>query len=115
MSAYESYRWNAALAGEVRAHARMSVRDITREQIPLVLATDEADRLAVLRELPTIPQVRFRARDGVVISETNERPTVVQANVSFSAAQPDGDTWRCTCCFFLPPGCYATMLMTQIL
>jgi tRNA pseudouridine13 synthase len=114
MSSYESYLWNERLAEAVRRWAVTGVEEVTREGIPIALMGSERERLAVLREVGTLPHARFRVRGGEICREMSERSTVVQAHVRFADARQDGEDWRCTCSFYLPPGCYATMLMLQL-
>ena len=114
MSSYESYLWNKKLAEAVRRWAVDGIEEVVREGIPVALVESERERLTVLREVGTLPLARYRARGGDICREVGERATVVQAHVRFADARQDGEDWRCTCSFYLPPGCYATMLMLQL-
>ncbi|HEX3239516.1 MAG TPA: tRNA pseudouridine(13) synthase TruD [Solirubrobacterales bacterium] len=114
LSAYESYLWNQRLSDEIGSRSP-GARVLTREGLSISMVASERDRLAVLADVPTLPRPKYRARDGAVVREVNERATVVQAHVTFGEAHRVDEDWDCACHFYLPPGCYATMLVLQLI
>ncbi|GGM48689.1 tRNA pseudouridine synthase D [Longimycelium tulufanense] len=116
-SAYSSYHWNRRVGELLVEAAPAEAVELTREDIPYVFPTSTDAAIALLTVQREVEYTKYRWRDGAIRRSTSSRPTVVQSQVNVENVQPDDlfpGSVKATLSFFLPSGCYATTMVSQL-
>ncbi|POB10197.1 tRNA pseudouridine(13) synthase TruD [Sulfobacillus sp. hq2] len=118
-NSFSSFRWNNDLQNIVMKTGNTSVRRFDQESITYVFCDDRSVLTDLLNGTPKLKYHRYAisGAHSIAVVESS-RPTVIQTIVEVNDVARDelnNGKWRCSLNFFLPSGCYATMLVKQLL
>ncbi|MFJ3176710.1 tRNA pseudouridine(13) synthase TruD [Streptomyces roseus] len=117
LNAASAHDFNLQLAGEVDRCSDSDSYSEVRDGLPFRFATAQTALQVALRATD-LPYEKYRAGTGGMRRTFSRRPTVLQAQVEAGPAGPDGlhpGFSQCAVAFFLSPGAYATMAVSQLL
>lgn len=112
-SSFASSEWNAKLASCVASAFPDSVVPVEYQNIPYAVLTSTVDVARFVAHTSALPMKRYYGNQS-----SSMRQTVVQAQVYFGEPSTDEahpGFLKQELTFFLPSGCYATMLLKQVL
>jgi tRNA pseudouridine13 synthase len=118
LAAHASMQWNQALSNLVRETCPHEHFTVDVEGISYLHVTSVNAAARILGKALTLPYIHYNFHAGHVQARESVRTTVVQSIVSVAAAEPDQAHSGRYCCnlrFFLPSGCYATVVVRQLL
>jgi tRNA pseudouridine13 synthase len=116
-NAYASFEWNQQLSAVAEATGDF-VRRVSAEQIEYAFLRDEQTLIELLRAVPRIRCRSFRAVGTTICESATWRPSVIQTQIRNGAIENDEfhpGQFACKLAFFLPAGCYATIVIEQML
>ena len=114
---YTSHVWNKTLAGVVRQVCGHESYVIENDGIPFLLTSKQSLVLSVLQRQRVLDHTKFYDENERGKGVPKPRSTVVQTQILCNGIEEDDlhhGAFKCQLSFFLPPGCYATMCIKQL-
>ena len=117
LNSYSSYLWNKKILEFIKKKIKTRYTEFQEEEHKFLFIHDSNLLLEVIKYAPSIPMVRYHLNGSNYQIKEGERPTVIQSFIKIKQAGNDKyypGSLEYSIQFFLPSGCYATMLAKQI-
>ncbi len=116
-NSYSSYLWNQQLFNLIETIEKDKIYYYKINDFNFCFTSCQEILYDILKNNSELPMKKY-SLDNLKVVKKSLRPTVIQACVRIVDMEEDEyhqDMWKCTIEFFLPSGCYATMLIRQLL
>lgn len=118
-SSYSSFIWNSQIIELLENSPQMKSSIIIENQgLKYIFPTFIDDSIIGLFNKLQYKYKRHIVVDNEIVAIETNRPAIVTTNVTFGKVEPDDlnhGKYKFNISFFLPPGCYATMLIKQLI
>jgi len=116
-SAYYSDVWNQTVKNYLRKNTSDYIV-VNREGIEYLMSGQSWSLLSMFHDCSELNNTRVTTNNNKFEFQEYPRPTIIQTNITIREVAPDvlnPGKYLCKISFFLPSGCYATMVISQFL